>query len=821
MPTKILVVEDESDLEFLITRKFRRRVRAGELHFLFATNGLEALKHLEATPDIYVVMSDIKMPQMDGLTLLTHLNERYPLLRTIIVSAYGDMRNIRTAMNRGAYDFLTKPIDFKDLEATLDKTIQHVQQALHEMTEKKKTEKQMLQLKKAVENMQLGVTITDLNGNIVYTNPAEARMHGYQVDALIGQDVGILAPPRLRQPMSLEQIKQWKGLVRESVNARKDGSTFPVWLMSELVRDTEGEPIAIVTSCEDITERKQAEEELRKHRDHLEELVKERTAELTTTNQQLQQEIAERKRAEEALQQAKEAAEEAQRTAESANQAKSDFLANMSHELRTPLNGILGYTQILKRDVSLTDRQHEAINIIHRSGEHLLMMINDILDLSKIEARKMNLEPNDFHLPDVLKTIIEIARVRAEQKGITFEYQMASELPTGVHGDQKRLRQILLNLLSNAIKFTIKGSVVFHVTCSELRIPSSTVSTSHSQPSIHHSDQAYSEHHQRNRGSRPATRIRFQVDDTGIGIPSEHIEKIFSAFHQVGDRRIHAEGTGLGLAISQRLVYMMGGELHVKSTVGQGSTFWFEIELPVIDEHYIESELYLEQWRIVGFKGEKRSVLLADDHEMNRIVLKDILVPLGFDVFEAVNGREMLDKATEHHPDLILVDLVMPVMDGFEATRRLRKLSDFKDVVVIAVSANVSAQKKQQSRAVGCNEFLAKPFRIEELLELIQIHLKLEWIYQEKEEAEKQRDRFLESRPQDLGPIIPPSQEELAALYEIAMIGQITKLRKRIATIEAADPKFVPFVAKIRQLAKEFQIEAIQEFLQQYMNHEE
>jgi PAS domain S-box-containing protein len=302
MPVNVLVVEDEPDVVFLLTRKFRERIRTNELHFLFTDNGVEALKQLETNPDIYVVLSDINMPQMDGLTLLQHLNERYPLIRTVIISAYGDMKNIRTAMNLGAYDFLTKPINFDDLEATLNKTIRHVQQLLYEVNKRKHAENQLLELKKAVETMRLGVTITDLDGQIVYVNPAEARMHGYQVDQLAGQHVSLFAPAERRETMPLEQIKQWGGSIRESENIRKDGSTFPVWLISDLVKNVDGEPTTIVTSCEDITERKKAEEELRRHRDHLEELIKERTAELMTANEQLRQEVTERKQTEDLLQ---------------------------------------------------------------------------------------------------------------------------------------------------------------------------------------------------------------------------------------------------------------------------------------------------------------------------------------------------------------------------------------------------------------------------------------------------------------------------------------------------------------------------------------
>jgi PAS domain S-box-containing protein len=208
------------------------------------------------------------------------------------------MQNIRTAMNRGAYDFLLKPLNFQDLEVTLNRTIRHVEQIMQELTSRKQIENQLLQLKKAVENMHLGVTVVDLDGRILYCNPAEARMHGYEQFELIGQNAGTLAPLELRQPMRLEEIRRWKGLIRESVNVRKDDSRFPVWLMSEIVKDAEGEPTAIVTSCEDITERKKSQEELEKHREHLEELVRERTSELTSANEHLQQEITERKRVE-------------------------------------------------------------------------------------------------------------------------------------------------------------------------------------------------------------------------------------------------------------------------------------------------------------------------------------------------------------------------------------------------------------------------------------------------------------------------------------------------------------------------------------------
>ncbi len=289
MPIKVLVVDDETDLRVLMAQKFRKEIRKGKFHFLFATDGLDALSQLEEHSDVHVVLCDINMPRMDGLGLLSVLTERYPLIRVIIVSAYSDMANIRTAMNRDAYDFLTKPINFEDLELTLRQTIRHVELNIQEIASRKQVEAQVLQLKKAVENMQIGVTVVNLDGRILYCNPAEARMHGYEQFELLGQNVGLLAPYELRQPMQLEEIRRWNGLVRESTNLRKDGSRFPVWLMSEIVKDSEGEPTAIVTSCEDITDRKKTQEELEHHREHLEELVRERTTELTIANENLQQ----------------------------------------------------------------------------------------------------------------------------------------------------------------------------------------------------------------------------------------------------------------------------------------------------------------------------------------------------------------------------------------------------------------------------------------------------------------------------------------------------------------------------------------------------
>ncbi|KAB8334525.1 AAA family ATPase [Scytonema tolypothrichoides VB-61278] len=489
--------------------------------------------------------------------------------------------------------------------------------------------------------------------------------------------------------------------------------------------------------------------------------VAERTLELQEKNLQLQQEIKERQRAEEA--------------AKTANRAKSEFLANMSHELRTPLNGILGYTQIFKKDKALTAQQKNGIDIIHQCGEHLLTLINDILDLSKIEARKMELYPKEFHLPEFLESVAEICRIRAEQKRISLIYKTLSPLPRLIRADEKRLRQILINLLSNAVKFTEKGSITFTV--------------------------GYQE-----------DKLRFQVEDTGIGIASEQLEEIFLPFQQVGEESRKTEGTGLGLAISRQLVQMMGGELKVKSTLGKGSVFWFDLNLPeVFQQSDVKSE---EKGNIIGLLGPVRKVLVVDDKWSNRSVLVNLLQPLGFEVTEATNGLDALEKVRELKPDVILMDLVMSVMDGFEATRRLRMLPNFKEVIIIAVSASVFEWDQKQSREVGCDDFLPKPIQKTDLLEKLQVHLGLEWIYEQPENSVRAQS-IAPAQTQDSLVVAPPA-EELAVLLDLAMRGDLRGIAQRAAKLEELDEQWVPFATHLRQLVKGFKGKQILEFITKF-----
>ncbi|MEH2362128.1 ATP-binding protein [Nostoc sp.] len=476
---------------------------------------------------------------------------------------------------------------------------------------------------------------------------------------------------------------------------------------------------------------------------------------------------------------------EAKNKADSANQAKSEFLANMSHELRTPLNGILGYAQILQNGEPLTEKGKKGIDIIYQCGNHLLNLINDILDLAKIEARKLELYPEDAYFPALLEGIAEMMRVRANQKGIPFTYQPDSDLPVGIKVDEKRLRQVLINLLGNAIKFTDKGGVTF-------RIKSHKLETATYQ-------------------------IRFQVEDTGVGMSPTGLTKIFQPFEQVGDVKKQAEGTGLGLAISQQIVSLMGSSLNVESQLGQGSTFWFEAEFPEAKD-WATTLRTTQQGKIVGFEGNKRQVLIVDDRWENRSVLVSFLEPLGFTVIAVSNGREGLAKAQEIHPDLIITDLMMPEMDGYEMLRQLREIPELNNVPAIASSASVFESNQNESITAGADAFLPKPIEAAALLKLLEKYLNLKWIYDQNsiavEPMRVNSGGMSASTPDE---IVPPTDEVLSQLHTLALQGRLMAIEQQLKTLEKADEQYQPFVKAIREYADNFQTEKIRTFLEQYL----
>jgi len=486
--------------------------------------------------------------------------------------------------------------------------------------------------------------------------------------------------------------------------------------------------------------------------------------------------ITELKNAESELARAMNEAREARAAAEKANRAKSEFLANMSHELRTPLNGILGYAQILKRDHRLTEEHQAGVDVIRRSGEHLLSLINDILDLSKIEAQKFEIHATSFHLPELLQHIADLTRIRAEQAGLTFLYQPISPLPVSVQGDEKRLQQVLLNLLGNAIKFTEKGSVTFTVG-----------------------------YHCTATGKK---KLRFQVEDTGRGMPADKLEEIFLPFHQLHVSGQHVEGTGLGLAITKHLVQLMGGEICVRATPDRGSTFWVDLELPEVDEG-LPRHTNREK-TIIGFEGKRKHILVVDDKWENRLLIVSLLTPLGFQVSEAADGQEGVAKAREGRPDLVLMDLVMPVMNGLEATRQMRQSPELKDMVVIACSASAFAFNRQDSLEAGCNDFLPKPVQAEDLFEKIGRYLNIQWVYDTAPRVGEQGPAVAES-------LVVPRPEELTALFDLVKKGKVIAIRQEAARLEQLGEAYRPFVVEVRRMTKSFNLKELSQWLTPYL----
>ncbi|MEH1982328.1 MAG: ATP-binding protein [Nostoc sp.] len=477
---------------------------------------------------------------------------------------------------------------------------------------------------------------------------------------------------------------------------------------------------------------------------------------------------------------------EAKEKADTANQAKSEFLANMSHELRTPLNGILGYAQILQNGEPLTEKGKKGIDIIYQCGNHLLNLINDVLDLAKIEARKLELYPSDAYVPALLEGVAEMMRVRASQKGIPFIYQPDSNLPVGITVDEKRLRQVLINLLGNAIKFTEKGGVTFRVKTHKLETAT--------------------------------YKIRFEVQDTGVGISPSGLTKIFQPFEQVGDVKKQGEGTGLGLAISQQIVSLMGSTLNVDSQLGQGSTFWFEVEVPEAKE-WATSLRTTQQGKIVGFEGRKHKVLVVDDRWENRSVVVSLLEPLGFVVVAVSNGREGLEKAKEIHPDLIITDLMMPEMNGYEMLRQLRQIPELKDIPAIASSASVFESNQNESLAAGADAFLPKPIEAPALLKLLEKYLNLKWIYDQNsiavESITANSEAILSSTPDE---IIPPSEEVLSQLHTLALQGRLMAIEQQLKNLEKTDDQYKQFIQEVRQYAENFQTEKIRTLIEEYLS---
>lgn len=383
--------------------------------------------------------------------------------------------------------------------------------------------------------------------------------------------------------------------------------------------------------------------------------------------------------------------------AEAANRAKSMFLANMSHELRTPLNAILGFSQLMSRDHTITKAQQESLDIINRSGEHLLNLINDVLEMSKIEAGKIVIHNKPFDLHRLLQTIREMFQIRAEAQGLWFRFVLADDLPQYVVSDASKLRQLLMNLLSNAVKFTQTGGVT-------LRATSSDCGSSNTQ-------------------------LCFEVVDTGRGIASEELPKLFDPFVQTASGIESPEGTGLGLAISRQFVELMGGTIQATSTLSEGSTFAFKIQVQLADSPANETLFASKRVERIAPQQSDYRIAVVDDRETNRLALVKLLESVGFDTRIATNGVEAIALWQEWQPDLIWMDMRMPVMDGDRATRYIKQHCDLKRTVIIALTASAFEEQREKILQAGCDDFVAKPVTERVIFDKLTQHLGVQFVY--------------------------------------------------------------------------------------------
>ncbi len=523
------------------------------------------------------------------------------------------------------------------------------------------------------------IILANEKGLIVGWNKGAERLFGFSKSEAMRQPLTMLMPKRYhaRHSNGIQRVRDGQpprllGRHLEMEGLRKDGSEFPFELVMGSWVTSAGRHFSGI--IRDISERRRISGELDAYRHHLEDLVSQRTTEL----------------------------EHAKNLAEAANRAKTVFLSNISHELRTPLNAILGFTQLMENDVRIPKDQLNNIAIINRSGNHLLALINDVLEISRIEAGRTTVNNDVFDLPATLQAVRDMIEGKAVSKDLALAVSLPDELPQNVIGDVHHLRQVLLNLLGNAVKYTDHG---------EVRL---TVSV----------------------GSPP--QIRFAVTDTGTGIASEDLQNIFKAFYQTEMGVARGEGTGLGLTISREFVRLMGGELTVESTLGQGSTFSFTIPLSEADQSLYSDALGADRiGRIVGLVPGQANprILLVEDRPDNQKVVTQLLERISCDVCIAEHGRMAVELFQSWQPDLILMDMRMPVMDGYQATRAIRALANGRDIPIVALTASAFQEDRSEALAAGCNDMLSKPVQAKSLFEVIGKALGLQYEYADSDEA--------------------------------------------------------------------------------------
>lgn len=682
-PAHLLVIDDEEEVLNAVRRILRKRHR---IHT--ATSAEEGFRTLETHP-INVVISDQRMPAMTGTEFFRRIRSRFPDVPRILLTGYADIQAVIGAVNEaGIFSYVAKPWDPPHLLSVVDDAL-----AYH--LNVKKQQDQVQRLSSALSELEEKIRrkafeLQDLTASLQCVQ-AEKEKLSIRYRILFNAVSDAVFVHRIRDDLRLEEFIE----VNDAACARLGYTRRELLALSPADIDAGGP----VPDARDPARKLAAGQNALFEQFYLTKDGRRIPVEINANAFRLDgrpavmsiaRDIADRKKVEESLKAAKEAAE-------ASNRAKNDFLARMSHELRTPLNGILGFCeQLMKGEEPLTTGQREGLDIIDKCGEHLLEMIGDMLDFTAIEDGRIDLESEPFNLRHLIREVVRVVLHKSAEKRIVFEWELAAETPSVVRGDGRRLKQILFNIINNSIKYTHQGCIRLWVD--------------------------YEDGH-----------CRFTVSDTGMGIPPDKIDDIFLPFRRLTDAETTTDGVGLGLAICKKLVEKMGGEIGVESRKGKGSVFHVKIPAEAISHVEIGPEGDVDR-KIVGFAGEKIRVLIVDDNDFNCMLLERMLSPIGFSLETAVNGVAAVEKSKTFQPHVILLDMIMPKMDGCEAAARIRRLETSKPAI-IALTADATPEAREKALQSGCDDYLTKPVHMDCLLEKIGYYMGIEWRYKSDDTA--------------------------------------------------------------------------------------
>ncbi|MGK7954037.1 MAG: PAS domain S-box protein [Crocosphaera sp.] len=598
-----------------------------------------------------------------------------------------------------------------------------------------------------LDNANEAIISIDEKQKITLFNHAAEEIFGYVSEEVLGKPFNLLVPSRFTNDhyqhinnfKNTPEIARQMGGRRPVFGQRKDGTEFLAEVSISKIK-LRGKTI-FTAIIRDITERKQAEEALKK----------------------------------------------AKEQADAANCAKSEFLASMSHELRTPLNAILGFTQVMQRDQTLKEEHKQNLDIIGRSGEHLLELINDILEMTKIEAGRTTFNKTQFDLCRLLDNIESMLHLKAEEKNLQLFFETSSDLPQYIETDEGKLRQVLINLLGNAIKFTQEGGVILRVKTS------------------------------RTEDDNQGIILTFEVEDTGPGIAAEEVDQLFEAFGQTETGRNSNEGTGLGLPISRKFIQLMGGEISISSILGQGSLFSFTIQANLVKANTIKIDE--PPRRVIGLVPHQPNyrILAVDDRLESRILLVKLLSSMGFNVRQASNGQEALDIWESWQPHLIWMDMRMPILDGYQATERIKASPKGQETVIIALTASAFEEERNLVLSAGCDDFMRKPFREDVLWEKIAQHLGVEYIYQDFDEQSgfsQQNNSKTTSQLQALLEKMPPPWIE--ELHQAALECSDDGILELVSQIP---PDSQPLAIALQEWSENFLFDSVIELTQNTSNN--